>query len=48
MEDKGDIIKYYRGFNLLSRPLLDAGRITTGKCNAAFLSGFHPEDRKAL
>jgi hypothetical protein len=27
---------------------LDAGRITTGERNAAFLLGFHPEDVKAL
>ena len=28
MEDEGDVIKYYRSFNLLSKPLLDAKRIT--------------------
>jgi hypothetical protein len=48
MEDEGDVIRYYRAFNLLSKPLLDAGRITTGERNAAFLLGFHPEDVKAL
>jgi len=48
MEDEGDVIKYYRNFNVLSKPLLDAGRITTGEWNAAFLLGFHPDDCKAL
>ena len=48
MKDEGDVIKYYRSFNLLSRPLLDTRRITTGECNVTFLSGFHLEDRKAL
>jgi len=44
MEDEGDIIKYYRNFNLLSKPLLDAGRITTGEHNTAFILGFHLDD----
>ena len=48
MEDKGDVIKYYRNFNLLSKPLLDARRITTGERNAAFILGFHLDDRKVL
>jgi len=48
MEDKGDVIKYYRNFNLLSKPLLNARRITTGERNAAFILGFHLDDRKAL
>jgi len=48
MEDEGDVIKYYRSFNLLSKPLLDAERITTGEHNAIFLLEFHPDDHKAL
>lgn len=31
MEDEGDVLKYYRDFNRLSRPLLDASRITAGE-----------------
>ena len=48
MEDKGDVLKYYRDFNRLSKPLLDVGRITIGKRNATFWRGFHPDDREAL
>jgi len=44
MEDEGDIIKYLRNFNLLSKPFLDARRITTGECNATFILGFHLDD----
>jgi len=46
MKDEGDIIKYYRSFNLLSKPLLDAGRITIGEHNTTFILGFHLNDQK--
>jgi len=48
IKDKEDVLKYYRVFNRLSKPLLDSDRITTGERNAAFWQGFHPDDRKAL
>src|SRR6266850_2016685 len=48
IEDEEDVLKYYRVFNRLSKPLLDSDRITTGEWNAAFWRGFHPDDRKAL
>ena len=48
MEDEGDVLKYYWDFNRLSKPLLDAGRITIGEWNATFWRGFHPDDREAL
>ena len=48
MEDEGDVLKYYRDFNRLSKPLLNVGRITIGKWNTTFWRGFHPDDREAL
>jgi hypothetical protein len=48
MADEQAVLKYYRSFNKLSKPLLDSGRITQGERDATFWCGFHPEDRKAL
>src|SRR6266850_6962092 len=48
IEDEEDVLKYYRIFNRLSKPLLDSDRITTGERNTAFWRRFHPDDRKAL
>jgi len=48
MEEETDVINYYRDFNTLSKPLLEAGRITTGEHNAFFWRGFHSDDQKAL
>ena len=48
MEEETDVINYHRDFNTLSKPLLEAGRITAGERNAFFWRGFHPEDRQAL
>ena len=48
MEEETDVINYHCDFNMLSKPLLEAGRITAGKRNAFFWHGFHPEDRQAL
>jgi len=48
MEEETDVINYHHDFNTLSKPLLEAGRITAGECNAFFWRGFHSEDRQAL
>ena len=48
MEEETDVINYHRDFNTLSKPLLEAGRITVGERNAIFWRGFHPDDRQAL
>jgi len=48
MEEETNMINYHREFNTLSKPLLEAGRITTSECNAFFWRGFHPEDHQAL
>jgi hypothetical protein len=48
MADKQVVLKYYWAFNKLSKPLLNSGRITQGKCNATFWCSFHPEDCKVL
>jgi len=48
MEEETDVINYYHDFNTLSKPLLEAGRITAGKCNTFFWHGFHSNDQKAL
>jgi hypothetical protein len=48
MMDEQAVLKYYRTFNKLSKPLLNSGRITKGECDATFWCGFHPEDHKAL
>ena len=48
MEEEADVINYHRDFNTLSKPLLEAGRITKGERNAIFWHSFHPDDRRAL
>jgi len=48
MEEETDVINYHCKFNLLSKPLLEAGQITTGKRNTFFWCGFHPKDHLAL
>jgi len=48
MKDESDVLKYYRNFNTLSKPLLDRTHMTIGEHNATFWLGFHPEDRQAL
>jgi len=48
MEEETDVINYHHEFNTLSKPLLEAGRITTSERNAFFWHSFHPEDRQAL
>ena len=48
MEEEADVINYHRDFNMLSKPLLEAGRITEGEWNAIFWHGFHPDDCRAL
>jgi len=48
MDEETDVINYHREFNTLSKPLLEAGRITAGERNAFFWRGFHPKNRQAL
>jgi len=48
MEEETDVINYHHEFNMLSKPLLEAGQITTSECNTFFWCGFHPEDHQAL
>jgi hypothetical protein len=44
MEEENDVLRYYREFNLLSKPLFDSGRLTSQERDAAFMRGFHPDD----
>jgi len=48
MDDKADIINYYRQFNTKGKFLLNSGRVTQGEFNAIFWHGFHREDWHAL
>jgi len=48
MEEETDMINYHCEFNTLSKPLLEAGQITTGECNTFFWCSFHPKDHQAL
>ena len=48
MEEEANMINYHCDFNTLSKPLLEAGRITKGKQNAIFWHGFHPNNCRAL
>jgi hypothetical protein len=48
MEEEADIINYHHDFNMLSKPLLEARRITKGERNAIFWHSFHPDDCQAL
>ena len=48
MEEEADMINYHRDFNTLSKPLLEARRITEGERNAIFWHGFHPDNRRVL
>ena len=48
MEEEADVINYHRDFNTLSKPLLEARRITEGEWNATFWHGFHLDSRRAL
>jgi hypothetical protein len=48
MEEENDVLRYYREFNLLSKPLFDSGRLTSQERDTAFMRGFHPDDRSNL
>jgi hypothetical protein len=48
MEEENDVLRYYREFNLLSKPLFDSQRLTSQERDAAFMRGFHPDDRADL
>jgi hypothetical protein len=43
-----DVLQYYRWFQLLSKPLLDANLLTPRQCNIAFWFYYHPKDRQIL
>jgi hypothetical protein len=40
MKEEANIINYHHDFNMLSKPLLEAGQITEGEQNAIFWHGF--------
>ena len=48
MNDEGDVLQYYRHFLVLSKPLLDSHRLTTGERDKAFWRGFHSRDRAEM
>ena len=48
MEEEANVINYHCDFNTLSKPLIEARRITEGEQNAIFWHGFHPDDRWVL
>jgi hypothetical protein len=48
IEDEEGMLQYYWEFNRLSKPLVNARRITEGEWNAAFWRRFHPNDRIVL
>ena len=48
MRSEDDVLEYYCGFDLLCKPLTDAGRITTEDRDLAFWLGFHTEDRNRM
>ncbi|KAI9433802.1 hypothetical protein BJY52DRAFT_1198427 [Lactarius psammicola] len=48
MHCKGNVLQYYRQFLALSEPLILAHSLTAEERDAAFWSGFHPDDRNDL
>ena len=48
MADEEDVRTYYKRFLVLCKPLLQNRKITDEECDAAFWSGFHPEDRRLM
>jgi hypothetical protein len=48
MNDEEDVLQYYRHFLVLSKPLIDSQRLTTGERDRAFWSGFHNRDRSEM
>ena len=48
MRDEEDVDHYYRQFIVLSKPLLNSHRLTTGTRNETFWSGFHKKDRAEM
>jgi hypothetical protein len=48
MCDEEDVQDYYQQFLVLSKPLLDAHRLTIGERNKPFWHGFHSKDRHEM
>ncbi|KAH9012531.1 hypothetical protein EDB85DRAFT_2296656 [Lactarius pseudohatsudake] len=48
MDCEDDVLQYYRQFLCYSAPLVHAGHLSEEERDAAFLYGFHPEDRKVI
>ena len=48
MRDEEDVQNFYREFLVLSKPLVDAHRLTTRERNKAFWRGFHKKDRQKM
>ena len=48
MRDEEDVQNFYREFLVLSKPLVDAHRLTTEERNKAFWRGFHKKDRQKM
>ena len=48
MHSKDNVLEYYRRFDLLCKPLTNAGCITTEDHDLAFWLGFHTEDRDRM
>jgi len=48
MNEKEDVLQFYRQFLIFSKPLKDAWRLTNEECNKMFWLGFHPQDRAEM
>jgi hypothetical protein len=48
IRSEADVVRYYREFVRLSKPLLDSQRLTSGEQNKIFWHGFHKKDRAEM
>ena len=48
MSNEEDVLQYYRHFLVLSKPLLDSHRLTSGERDRSFWRGFHSRDRAEM
>src|SRR5712671_1740693 len=48
MNGEEDVIAYYRKFMVLSKPLVDAVKLTSEDRNSLFWEGFHPDDQRRM
>ncbi len=48
MKSEADMLRYYRQFIVLSKPLMDSQWLTPGVCDRLFWQGFHKRDRSEM